>query len=160
MPQDILNYTKLLAITGAVTVVLTAGGIYGGDAYLYQTPYTINAAIVSHKFKKLKNNEEFSKLKGFTNVERFMLDHTAKLVAHPKRENGQITGYDYECIQGSACRTSIWNILPQSWPEKPSSEREQLKEEWKNEGALQDWEAVDQFIKDFEKAHHTDQGNI
>ncbi len=159
-----LNKNLKLASTfmGSLLFLSTASFQIVGSS-VYKTPFAINAVVASKEFERLKS--QYGKDTRLTNTQEYRLiikfyqdKCNGKLIAKPQADaNGTITGYTYQYYSPISGDGLLFgnNYSYGSWVSYDSQYKEDLKEQWKDEGTLQDSEAVHQFVKDWKKRYIT-----
>lgn len=159
-----LNKNLKLASTfmGSLLFLSTASFQIVGSS-VYKTPFAINAVVASKEFERLKSqygkDTRLTNTQGYRLIIKFYQDKcNGKLIAKPQADtNGTITGYTYQyysTISGDGLLFDN-NYSYGSWVSYDSQYKKDLKEQWKNDGTLQDSEAVHQFVKDWKKTYLT-----
>lgn len=131
-----LNKAGVAAIVAASTVAAVAVGnqIIGG--IVLDTPCTINAEVVAAKFKYFQHKNKGESIDKAV-ADFFKAPRGAKLIATPKtatKGSATVTTWKYELVAKN------------DW--KSTEDKKGQKKAWKDARVLQDWEAVNQYLKD------------
>lgn len=133
-----LNKAGVAAIVAASTVAAVAVGnqIIGG--IVLDTPCTINAEVVAAKFKYFQHKNKGKSIDTAV-ADFFKAPRGAKLIATPTTAtvgSATVTTWEYKLVKKEAWKTT--------------EDKKAQKKDWKDKGVLQDWEAVNQYLKDQE----------
>ena len=131
-----LNKAGVAAIVAASTVAAVAVGnqIIGG--IVLDTPCTINAEVVAAKFKYFQHKNKDKAIDKAV-ADFFKAPRGAKLIATPtetKEGDATVITWKYELVSKN------------DW--KATADKKAEKKAWKDAKVLQDWEAVNQYLKD------------